>query len=447
MSVVAAGYVLKVPPDRRGLLLDEAEHGGSSYRSAPFIAEPVSNFEHSRRAPLVVFASFEDGKITHIADGKRGTSAGTGLARLNMHELKALETPIAFDDLKSGVPKRFRVHLERVLTEGGILPPKTLGAFVDRIVELDASVGGRLARYSERRREALGRLEPREKENLAVQKETLGIALEISGISKDELLAWQPADTSQRSFLDGLPGAQVREDAMLLADFSTVPGFEAIDEVTHYGSKVFEKAENPAVRLTVIMANRLPLEQQTGADLIYFNEAYRSFVMVQYKAMEKGTDQAEYRWQAGDQFVQEIERMDALLKELRKIHSGSDPDGYRFSDNPFFLKFCPRVVFNPDDKGLFKGIYLPLDLWKRADAAGRLKGPQGGNVLTFANVGRRINNSEFVSLVSGSWVGTSIEQSAILGPLIREVLASGKTVTFAIKHIVPEEDRGKDTAE
>ena len=293
----------------------------------------------------------------------------------------------------------------------------------------------------------MGRLEPREKENLAVQKETLGIALEISGISKDELLAWQPADTSQRSFLDGLPGAQVREDAMLLADFSTVPGFEAIDEVTHYGSKVFEKAENPAVRLTVIMANRLPLEQQTGADLIYFNEAYRSFVMVQYKAMEKGTDQAEYRWQAGDQFVQEIERMDALLKELRKIHSGSDPDGYRFSDNPFFLKFCPRVVFNPDDKGLFKGIYLPLDLWKRADAAGRLKGPQGGNVLTFANVGRRINNSEFVSLVSGSWVGTSIEQSAILGPLIREVLASGKTVTFAIKHIVPEEDRGKDTAE
>jgi hypothetical protein len=31
-------------------------------------------------------------------------------------------------------------------------------------------------------------------------------------------------------------------------------------------------------------------------------------------------------------------------------------------------------------------------------------------------------------------VGTSIEQSAILGPLIREVLASGKTVTFAVKH-------------
>jgi hypothetical protein len=187
------------------------------------------------------------------------------------------------------------------------------------------------------------------------------------------------------------------------------------------------------------MANRLPLEQQTGADLIYFNEAYHSFVMVQYKAMEKGKDQAEFRWQAGDQFIQEIARMDAALAELSKIQSGSDPNGYRFSENPFFLKFCPRVVFNPDDKGLFKGIYLPLELWKRADAAGKLKGSKGGNVLTYANVGRRINNSEFVGLVAGFWVGTSIEQSAILGPLIREVLASGKTVTLAIKHIVPSE--------
>jgi hypothetical protein len=447
MSIAAAGYVLNVPTNRREVLLHEAENGGSFYRSAPFVAEPVPNFEHSRRAPLVVFASFEDGKITHIADGKKGASAGTGLARLNMQDLKPLERPIRFDELKSGVPKRVQAHLERVLTGGGILPPKTFGAFVDRIVELDASVGGRLARYSERRREALRRFEPRAMENLAFQKETLGIALEISGISKDELLAWQPVEGSQQSFLDGLPGAQVREDAMLLADFSTMPGFEPIDDVTHYGSKVFEATENPGVRLTVIMANRLPLEQQTGADLIYYNEAYRSFVMVQYKAMERGKDQPEFRWQAGDQFVQEIARMDALLAELNKIQSGSDPDGYRFSDNPFFLKFCPRVVFNPDDKGLFKGIYIPFDLWKQMDAAGTLKGSKGGNVLTYENVGRRINNSEFVGLVAGSWVGTSIEQSAILGTLIREVLASGKTVTFAIKHAVPKEAHLDSTAD
>ena len=45
-----------------------------------------------------------------------------------------------------------------------------------------------------------------------------------------------------------------------------------------------------------------------------------------------------------------------------------------------------------------------------------------------------MNNSEFVMLVAGFWVGTSIEQSAVLGDLIRTVLETGKTVTIAIRH-------------
>jgi hypothetical protein len=68
----------------------------------------------------------------------------------------------------------------------------------------------------------------------------------------------------------------------------------------------------------------------------------------------------------------------------------------------------------------------------------------GGNVLTFANVGRRINNREFVALVASSWVGTSIEQSAILETLIREVLATGKTVTLAIKQIIADQPENDD---
>ena len=73
--VAAGGYILQVPKDRRKLLLHEAEHGGSFYRSKPFISEPVPRFDHSRRAPLAVFASFKDGFITHIADGRKGQSA------------------------------------------------------------------------------------------------------------------------------------------------------------------------------------------------------------------------------------------------------------------------------------------------------------------------------------------------------------------------------------
>lgn len=436
MSLSASGYILKVPQHRRNLLLYEVMNYSS------FVAEPVPDFKHSRSTPLVVFASFKDDHITHIAEGKRGIRAGTGLVRLNLYDLKPLSRPIEFDELLRSVGTQTHHHLRRVLFGGGILPQKTLEAFVARLIDLDETVADRLARYTENWREAVNRLSPRTKSNLAFQKETLGLALEIGGISRDELFTWRPVEGPQQSFLSGLPGAQIREDTMIFNDFSTLPGFDAIGEATHYGAKVFEDPDNPSTRMTVVMANRLPLEQQTGADLIYFNEAYRCFVMVQYKAMANGNNGPEFRWQADDQFVRELERMDTLISELKKIPSGNDPDGFRFSNNPFFLKFCPRVLFNPDDKGLFKGIYLPLDLWKRLEVSGKLKGSKGGNVLTFRNVGRWINNSEFIRLVAGSWVGTSIEQSVALGSMIRKILVSGKTVTFAVKHAIPEDRHG-----
>jgi hypothetical protein len=434
--VSAAAYILKVPPNRREILLNRRERSLFVKPGVP--AEPVPRFDHSSRAPLVVFAAFKDNIITHIANGRKGASGGTGLVRLNLEDLQPLAKPILFGDLVASVPRKFRWLLWRKLDSGGLLSPKTLGAVVDALTARDSTLAARLARFSARRGEALARLTPRQRGNLAIQKETLSLALEIAGIPKEEILAWSPPDGGSQLFLDGMPQIRAREDAMLLADFDNVPGFTAVTTARHYAAKTFEDdPANPSIRLTIIMANRLPLEEQTGADLIYFNETYRAFVMVQYKVMqERGDYGPEFRWQDGDRLIEEVARMDALLAELAKVPPGNDPDGYRLSSNPFFLKFCSRMSFNPDDKGLFPGLYLPLALWKTLHASGRLKGPMGGNVLSYANVGRRLSNSEFTTLVANSWVGTSITQSAILERVIREVLATGKTVTFAVKRDV-----------
>lgn len=450
MSSKRAGYVLNVPPNRRDLLLSAAGLVDSylfsrQYYPSTHIAEPVPTFPHGQGVPLVVFASFEDRKLTHVAGGKKGLSAGTGLSRLNVQDLTPLTSPIDYEKLENGVPKRVQLYLKNSLAGGGILPPKTLDALIKQIIELDPPIGDWLNRYLARPRGALARLGKRGKENLAFQKEAVGLALRISGISRDELFTWRPPRDSQRSFLEGLPSVRVREDGMLLTDFLRMPGFKTIKEIEHSSVKIFESEHYPTTRLTVIMASRFPLELQTGTDLIYYNQTYRSFIMVQYKAMEQGTHQKEFRWQPGDQFIQEIGRMEKIIKKLSTIPSSNDPDSFRFSENPFFLKFCPRVIFNPDDGGLFKGIYLPLDLWKLAHNAGRFKGPRGGNVLTFENVGRRINNTEFIKLVSGSWVGTSIKQSKILlVPLIRHIISSGRTVAFAAGDTISEGDPEKN---
>jgi hypothetical protein len=54
------------------------EESFSRYTNEPLPAgEPVPRFQHDRSVSLVVFACFADGAITHIADGRKGTGAGS----------------------------------------------------------------------------------------------------------------------------------------------------------------------------------------------------------------------------------------------------------------------------------------------------------------------------------------------------------------------------------
>lgn len=356
-----------------------------------------------------------------------------------MSALEPLTRPVKFRTLINKAPARLRVHLRNIFPDGGKLPPKSLGAVIDILLALEPDLANRLARFSDRRAESIARLTPTARRNLAVQKETVATALEIAAIGTEELLAWAPVEGRQQYFLEGLPHAYLREDAMLLTDFSTVPGFEAIRNLP-IAAKEFRDTENRGIRLTVAMANRLGLEEQTGADLIYYNETYRSFVMVQYKAMEKGSRGPEFRWQPHDQLAEEIERMEGLLAILRAQPEDRSPASFRLHTNPFFLKLCPRIIFNPDDKGLFPGMYLPLDLWKSLADDPITQGPRGGRVVGYSNVGRRLSNSEFVSLVSGAWIGSTGPQSTLLEKVIRSVLGTGKTVTFAVERQEPRDE-------
>ncbi len=441
--ISAAVYVLNVPENRREILLQEEGPGRFSGEEIP-AGEPVPWFDHSRRAPLVVFACFEANSITHIADGRKGSSAGRGLVVLNMRSLEPLDHPVRFSELRKRAPSRIRTHLDRVLSSGGKLPPKSLGALIDILLSIQPDLAARLGRFSQRRTEIISRLAQTSRYNLAIQKETLATALHIAGLGTEDLLNWSPETAEPRSFLDGLPHAYVREDAAIISDFSTLPGFEAIKKF-QFAAKVFQNASNPSLRLTVLMANRLKLEEQTGADLIYYNETYRSFVLVQYKSMEPGTEGPEFRWQENDQLAEEIARMDILLQALAKLPQDQSPTSFRLHSNPFFLKLCPRIIFNPDDKGLFPGMYLPLDLWKCLVHDPVTEGPRGGRVLSYNNVERKLTNTEFVTIIANAWVGTTAPQSSFLEEAIRSVVETGKTVTFAIKHRVePSEIYGPD---
>jgi hypothetical protein len=238
----ASAYIISIPADRREIILDRADQ--NHYFPSGSAAEPVPKFAHSKNRALVVFASFEEGKLTHVANGRKGSSAGTGLVRLNMDDLQKLQKPIAFDELIQLVPNKFRVTLRDRLNNDGLLPPKTLAAVVDVMTKHDPSIAPRLARFSERRAAALRALKPEERQNLAAQKEALGLALDIAGLPRSELLTWSPSHEKAATFLEGLPGARVREDVMVVKDLNTLPGFNAITSASNVAAVTFENPQN-----------------------------------------------------------------------------------------------------------------------------------------------------------------------------------------------------------
>jgi hypothetical protein len=397
-------------------------------------AEPVADFQHSRTAPLVCFV-IGAGKLTHIGLGRRGMRAGTGLSRLNIDKVEELQAPLSVRKLLNRLPKRNAASVRRRFQSGGLLTEKGFSAVVETIRQLAPQASTLLYRFSEARTGRIWRLSAKARENLAQQKEALLTALSIAGLSREPVQEWAPSDDTPVSFLDGLPSVRLREDPMVVSDLQNLPGFEVI-KTYPYGAAVFESKET-SERLTVILANRLPLEEQTGTDLIYFNETYQSFVMVQYKAMERvdrknGIPLNLYRL-PNKQLKEEIDRMDAVLGALKACAPNTGIGGFRLTENPFFLKLCPRLVFNPDDVGLVSGMYLPLDYWKLLENDPGIKGPKGGLRITYENAKRHFDNTSFTAVVSKAWVGTTPNQSQVLQEVIRETLKTGQAVAIAIK--------------
>lgn len=421
----AGGYVLIVSPARRAELLESVEE----YER---FAEAVPEFVHSNNAALVCFASFDRGLITHIAKGRRGRRAATGLQRLNVEDLIELDQPLSISAIEEAASPRVAKPLSIRLNEGGMLPPASFTELVEIVSEMSPEASRLLARYSEERLRRIARLSPEARDALAEQKDAVATALNFAGIDRTPLADWSPPsdDEPPTSYLDGLEGARGLEDLMVISDLQRMPGFEQIRDFVN-GSIVFEDG---STRLTVTIANHFPLERQLGVDLIYFNERYRAFVMVQYKVMEQDSAESEPIFRVpNDQLALEIARMEKHLKLLQGAVPNTNRDGFRLLENPFFLKFCPRLSFDPDDTGLIKGMYVPLSYWKLTENDPRLAGKRGGQVFKCANAGRYFTNTDFSSLVAKAWVGTNADQSNILIPLIREIIQSGRTVALAIE--------------
>lgn len=255
--------------------------------------------------------------------------------------------------------------------------------------------------------------------NLSLQEDAVALALKAFGLSAGEAaISVDTADDKETA----LAHVNILEDAVIEHDARVVPGF-ALSASDLTGRAVFQKGNES---LEIITANKRPLEEVLGVDLIYLNATKQNVVMVQYKMLKPHRKNGETDWiyRPDGQFKKELARM--------KLFSDSHSPGpleYRINPQVFYLRFVRR------DATLGKSaVTIPIDHFEilRDDPA--CKGPKGAFRISFDTLdGRYLRQDGFLDLVHSGYIGAYAQTTTDLHTLINAILKDGRAVVAAVQ--------------
>lgn len=419
------GYMLHLRPER-------AEVFEKCVAACCEFEEPVPRYN---QAPLLCFVSAQVGVITHVARRvpRLRKYAGTGLSLITCQRARALPVPVALAAIVRVVRIRAREDFGRRL-QGGFLPEASCQAMLDAIITLAPQVEPIL-------RELLAPPNDLDvpgpvKERWGLERDGLAFLFELAGFDRGDLSDWDVPDLRGDfvpSYFAGLRKGRLLEPDMVLHDAHRFPGFAFVE---HDATRGIEFVRN-GHKLRVFFADKTKLELDGGMDLLYFNEAFSSFVAVQYKVI----DTAYY---PDDQFQEQVLRMKKMAATLRQaaaLHERRHPvvNDFRISEDPFFFKFCNRIAsFDPKSDQMIRGMYVPLPLWEVLVASGVLEGLAGSELcVRNDNIPRYFDNTHFIELVRNAWVGSSPGQYAAAAEMVRYIKDTGRSWIVAYHSQLP----------
>ncbi|OIP25254.1 hypothetical protein AUK22_08230 [bacterium CG2_30_54_10] len=370
------------------------------------------------KLPTLCLLEIQEGDATkcYLATATRKTAVSTFDSRLTIKKLRALH-PDSLQDIASLISdsRMKRLMGERLPDEGGIknLSPK-LSAHLVEILAADSENQSAL----DTALSLLPRLR-RVTNSSWAQEDAIQSAMAAFGIRGNDIPDQVVLKRGSSSGL-GLIGASLYEDNVVHLDASRLPGFDAISaDVT--GRAVFQKGDE---RLVIYTANKLPLEQMLGVDLIYINETRGNIVMIQYKMLEEDkqtNDNRDWIFRPDQQLRDEIARMQ--LPDFEGFLND-----YRLSRNPFFFKFVKRKILNDTHKSFL----VSLDHLNQILASPEAKGPRGGVRLSYKTLdGTYLREDDILGLIRSGYIGTYKAETAALATIIQEAAKGNKAVVLA----------------
>lgn len=378
------------------------------------LARPHSVFSSIRLpTPCLLEIQEEHAAKYYLAAAIRKTTVTTFESRLTIKKLRPLY-PDSIHAIMTSIPDVRMQHLLRKRLSSGqnviYLSPKLSAC----LIEILASYPENQATLTTVSSFLTGLSEL--PHNTWAQEDAIASALKIFGIRGEAIPEEVKLKKGTSSGLE-LIGSYLYEDNVIQADASHLPGFDMISrDLT--GRAVFQKGDE---RLIIYTANKLPLEQMLGVDLIYINEPCRNIVMIQYKMLEKVAGGRDWQFRPDTQLQQEISRMQ--LPDIK-----APLNDYRLHSNPFFLKFVKREITDKTPQSFF----LSLDHLCHILASPHARGPRGGLLLSYTSLGGiYLRESDMIGLIRSGYIGTHSHETAALTTIIHEAARGNKAIVLA----------------
>jgi hypothetical protein len=105
----------------------------------------------------------------------------------------------------------------------------------------------------------------------------------------------------------------------------------------------------------------------------------------------------------------------------------------RLNDEPFYFKFCERRKPDAAEASLVSGMSMnALHLEEFLTFSEAKAGPNGGLRIGYKNCHRYFNNTEFVTLAKGGWIGTSAVGSEFMKEIVRASFEKKHALVYAL---------------
>jgi len=376
---------------------------------------------------FAAFISSKKGELNYLARVRRDKNVVTKKTRVFFEKVLELKIPVKFNDVLSHSSPQMKNSLRKMINSDFCeITANQWNAIVSYLFNYDKEQHKLIKEILHTKK-----IKTESINNKTIitnhEKDAIGLCLRIAGINNqfNNIASWDTEITTTPDFLKNIKNVSLREDQMIINDFKFFDNWELVNEFKN-NVAVFSDGIN---RVSIMNANRTPIETTLGVDLFYFNHIYKNYIFVQYKRLIKTESNYKFNIKSDSNFLKDLERMSILEKELENNSKSLQfLEDYRLSKEMFYFKFCKE---NQDilTKDLSTGMYLPKSFINEFVNTFNQK------TVSYENIDRYFNNTMFIEMVKSGLFGSKFNDSTKISKLINEIIATGKSVMIAVKNM------------